>query len=140
MRKPHQGIDAGLAVQDFDVKTGGEAENIFTLQGLQKAVMTVLKIKPGGLYWNAIDCRSFCWTGRFNTGRTVETPAGERERMSMGCASNSCSYALNLIKRLPFNLCKSNAHYCWLSSLPLDSYWFSHAVYPSDIFYTSLNI
>ena len=61
------------------------------------AVIRVLQIKPGGLLWIALECSGHVWIGRYGTGRSAATPAGDARQDRIRIANVCIGMAATLM-------------------------------------------
>ena len=72
-------------------------EDMTTLQGFHMAMLRVLQIKPGGLCWAALECKTHVWIGRSTTGRSSDFPAGDITQSRIAKANCCVGYTTLLL-------------------------------------------
>ena len=61
-------VDVYFMGMDYEYN---EEHDVLQLRGLHEALLTLMKVKEGGLVWLATPCSSWVWVGRHGTGRKV---------------------------------------------------------------------
>ena len=69
---------SGFSARGCDILLEPELHNIETQDGLDHLCELMLQIKPGGVLWGALPCKSWIWIARNGTGRTSSNPGGHR--------------------------------------------------------------
>ena len=70
----------GLAAKASDISFGGASHDICQPAGLAAWHSNLLRVRPGGLLWQGVDCKSFVFVSRRFSKRTRDDPFGDVSR------------------------------------------------------------
>ena len=66
----------GYVAEGCDILLDPTLHDILSDEGMEHLCKLVLRIKPGGILWGALPCKSWVWISRNGTGRCVQNPGG----------------------------------------------------------------